>query len=167
MKELEPKQRRFVEEYLFDLNQTNAAIRAGYSARSAASRASKLMKQKEVAEAIQAAMAQRSRRTGISQDRIIEELAKVAFVNPADLMDLNTAKVKDGFSPDDAAAVSNVRYKRSSSEAGSSVERNIDMHNKIKALELLGKHLGMFTDKVQVEQDTAFNIQIAGDFDEC
>lgn len=167
MKELEPMQRRFVEEYLFDLNQTKAAIRAGYSARSAASRASKLMKQKKVAEAVQTAMAERSRRTGVSQDRIIEELAKVAFVNPADLMDLNTAKVKDGFSAADAAAVSTVRYKRSSSETGSSVERNIDMHNKIKALELLGKHLGMFNDKLSVETDTVLKVQIDGDFDDC
>ena len=75
------KEQRFVEEYLFDLNQTQAAIRAGYAPSSADKQGSRLMKKKNITDAISAAMAERSRRTGISQDRIINELAKVAFAN--------------------------------------------------------------------------------------
>lgn len=167
MPELEPMQERFVQEYLFDLNQTKAAIRAGYSPKSAKSVASRLMKNKAVKEAVEIAMAERSRRTGISQDRVITELAKIAFVNVGDFMDINHAKVKDNITPEDTAAISGVKYKSFDSDSGGGVERSIEMHNKIKALELLGKHLGMFNDKIHLETDNELSIKISGDFDDC
>ncbi|AMJ40688.1 terminase small subunit [Anaerotignum propionicum] len=166
MDDLKNQERRFVEEYLFDLNATQAAIRAGYSTVSAQSIACKLMKKTKVKNAIDIAMAERSRRTGVSQDRIITELARIAFINPSDFMDLNKAKVKETFSPDDAAAVSGVKYKSFETESGGGTERNIEMHNKVKALELLGKHLGMFREKVDINTEP-IEIKVNGDFDDC
>ncbi|WP_313569878.1 terminase small subunit [Comamonas terrigena] len=77
--ELTPKQARFVAEYLIDLNATQAAVRAGYSARTAASQGARLLKQSGVARAVQAAQQARAVRTEITQDRVLQELARIAF----------------------------------------------------------------------------------------
>ena len=72
MAKLTAKQQRFVEEYLIDLNATQAAIRAGYSPKTANEQGARLLANASVQEAIAKAMAERSRRTGISQDRVIQ-----------------------------------------------------------------------------------------------
>jgi len=77
--ELTPKQKRFVAEYLIDLNATQAAIRTGYSAKTAASQGARLLKQGGVARAVQAAQQARAVRTEITQDRVLQELARIAF----------------------------------------------------------------------------------------
>jgi len=77
--ELTPKQARFVAEYLIDLNATQAAVRAGYSARTAASQGARLLKHGGVARAVQAAQQARAVRTEITQDRVLQELARIAF----------------------------------------------------------------------------------------
>lgn len=160
------KKKRFVEEYLIDLNQTQSAIRAGYSPLSAKDTATRLMKDKEVKKAIAQAMAKRSIRIGVNQDRVLEELAKIAFVNPSDLLDFQNGGVLKNVSRDDTACISSVKIKEYSSNKGSTSEKEIGMHNKLKALELLGKHLGMFDDRLR-DIDNTINININGDFDEC
>jgi len=77
--ELTPKQERFVAEYLIDLNATQAAIRTGYSAKTAASQGARLLKQSGVARAVQTAQQARAVRTEITQDRVLQELARIAF----------------------------------------------------------------------------------------
>lgn len=144
------KQKRFVEEYLIDLNATQAAIRAGYKAGSA-QRASEiggeLLQKTPVSEAIQQAMAERSRRTGVNADRVVQELAKIAFVNAIEVIDPKTATVKENASSDDTAAIQSVKVKTFGEDG---LEREIKMADKLKALELLGRHMGMFKDKVEV-----------------
>ena len=76
------KQRRFVEEYLIDLNATQAAIRAGYKVESAQQMGSENLSKPVINAAIERAMAAQSRRTGVTADRVIRELARIAFVNP-------------------------------------------------------------------------------------
>lgn len=76
---LTPKQQRFVEEYLVDLNSTQAAIRAGYSAKTAKSIGHENLTKPDVAAAIEAARAELSKRTEITQDMVIAELAKIGF----------------------------------------------------------------------------------------
>ena len=76
---LTDKQKRFVEEYLVDLNATQAAIRAGYSAKNADKIGHELLGKTRVSEAIHAAMDERSVRTGITQDRVLQELAAIGF----------------------------------------------------------------------------------------
>ena len=75
------KRERFVEEYLIDLNATQAAIRAGYSPKTAYSIGHELMKIPEVRARIYKAMAERSKRTGINADRVLRELGKIASVS--------------------------------------------------------------------------------------
>lgn len=154
------KQKLFVDEYLIDLNATQAAIRAGYSAKTAQEQASRLLSNVMVQESIAKAMAERSKRTGISQDRVIQELARIAFVNPQNVIDSEDASVREDATEDDLACIQSVKVKMMSGEKGSSVEREVRLNDKMKALELLGKHLGMFKDKLELEADMDLNITI-------
>lgn len=144
------KQKKFVEEYLIDLNATQAAIRAGYSPDTAGSIGSENLKKPEIRVRIEKAMAERSKRTGINQDRIIEELAKIALLNPKNLINFEEATVKEEATEEDLAAISSIRVKCFPTKDGEEIEREVKMYDKAKALELLGRHLGMFKDKVEV-----------------
>lgn len=144
------KQKRFIEEYLIDLNATQAAIRAGYSPDTAYSIGQENLRKPEIKNRIDKAMAERSRRTGVSADRVVLELAKIAFVNAIDVIDPKTATVKPDASPEDTAVIQSVKVKKSYSETGEMTEREVKMADKLKALELLGKHLGMFKDKMEI-----------------
>lgn len=149
MAKLNEKQQQFVDEYLIDLNGTQAAIRAGYSAKTADVQASRLLGNVKVQQAISERMAQRSKRTGVNQDRVVLELAKMALVKMTDIVD-RQGRIKDSATDDDLACIESVKYKESESDTGSSVEREVKIASKIKALELLGKHLGMWNDKLDV-----------------
>lgn len=84
---LTDRQRRFVEEYLVDLNATQAAIRAGYSKRTAASQGERLLRHVEVAAAVRAAQDARSKRTEVTQDRIVRELWGMAMADTNELVE--------------------------------------------------------------------------------
>ena len=86
----------------------------------------------------------------MNQDRVIEELAKLAFVNPANVINFDEATVKLGASDDDLACIQSVKVKTVSGEKSDTTEREVRLCDKKAALELLGKHLGMFKDKVEV-----------------
>ena len=146
------KQKRFIEEYLVDLNATQAAIRAGYSPDTAGAIGNENLKKPEIRARIDQEMAKRSRRTGINQDRIIRELARIAFVNPADVINTEDATLKEDATEDDTAAVLSVKVKTFGEDG---VEREIKMADKIKALELLGKHMGMFQNNLNVAINTS------------
>ena len=139
-----PKQKRFVEEYLIDLNATQAAIRAGYSPETAREIGAENLTKPNISAAIAKAMAERSKRTGVNQDRIVLELAKIAFVNPADVTDPENAMILD------TAAIQSVKVKTIPTKDGEGTEREIRFHDKIRALELLGRHVGMWNDKLNV-----------------
>ena len=148
-KKLTKKQQRFVDEYLIDLNATQAAIRAGYSVKTANEQGSQNLAKLSIQQAIAEQMAERSKRTGINQDRVVLELAKIALVKMTDIVD-SQGRIKSDASPDDLACIESVKYKESESDTGSSVEREVKIASKLKALELLGKHLGMWNDKLDV-----------------
>ena len=78
-RKLTPKQSAFVEEFAIDMNATQAAIRAGYSAKTAKEQATRLLSNVYVAAEIARGRAARSERTGITADRVLQELARVAF----------------------------------------------------------------------------------------
>lgn len=146
---LTEKQQRFVDEYLIDLNATQAAIRAGYSAKTADVQGSRMLGNVKVQQAISEEMAERSKRTGINQDRVVLELAKIALVKMTDIVD-SQGRIKSDASPNDLACIESVKYKEFESDTKSSVEREVKIASKLKALELLGKHLGMWNDKLDV-----------------
>ncbi len=154
------KQRRFCDEYLIDLNATQAAIRAGYSPKTANEQGARLLANVSVQEAIAKAMAERSKRTGISQDRVIQELARIAFVNQQNVINPEDASVKEDATEDDLACIQSVKVKTMDGAKGKLVEREVRLNDKMKALELLGKHLGMFKDKLEVDADMDLNITI-------
>lgn len=141
------KQKRFIEEYLIDLNATQAAIRAGYSPDTAGSIGGENLQKPEIRAQIDKAMAERSKRTGVNADRVLQELARIAFVNATEVIDPKTATVKADALPDDTAAIQSVKVKTFGEDG---LEREIKMADKLKALELLGKHMGMFRDRVEI-----------------
>jgi phage terminase small subunit len=166
-----PKQEAFVREYLVDLNATQAAIRAGYSAKTAEQQGTRLLRNAQVTAAVQKAMDSRAKRTNITADRVIAELAKIGFAdirkavkwysqaNVAFIDEGMEGEIEDGsvriavanqvelissdeIDDDTAAAISEI----SMTDKGS---LKVKFHDKKGALELLGKHLKMFTDKVE------------------
>lgn len=139
---LTDKQKRFCEEYLVDLNATRAAIRAGYSQKTAFSIGVENLKKPLVQEYLQKLMNNRSQRTEITADRVLRELAAIAFSDRTEL-----AKVSDKgfveFTPTD-----NLNQDTKKVIAGIEEGKygtKITTYDKVKALELLGKHLGLFT----------------------
>ena len=141
------KQKRFIEEYLIDLNATQAAIRAGYSPDTAQQTGSENLSKPVIRAQIDRAMAERSKRTGVNAERVVQELAKIAFVNAAEVIAPKTATVKEDALPEDTAAIQSVKVKTFGEDG---LEREIKMADKLKALELLGKHLGMFKDRIEL-----------------
>lgn len=157
MAKLTAKQQRFCDEYLIDLNATQAAIRAGYSVKTANEQGSQLLAKLSIQEVIGREMAERSKRTGINQDRVVIELAKLAFVNIADVVDLEDATVRTSATEEDLACIQSVKIKPS--EFGT--EREIKLYDKKASLELLGKHLGMFKDNMNL--NIALPVVISGE----
>lgn len=148
---LTKKQKLFVEEYLIDLNATQAAIRAGYSPQTAQQTGSENLSKPVIKGAIDRALAERSKRTGINADRVLTEIAKLAFINPADIIDFTDGSVKQDACKEDLACIQSIKIKTSYSDTGESVEKEVKIYDKKSSLELLGKHLGIFNDKLKIE----------------
>ena len=155
---LTAKQKRFVEEYMIDLNGAAAAIRAGYSAKSARQIGAENLTKPDLRARIDEAMAERSRRTGINADVVIRELARIGLLNAGKVVNFSDATVKDTAAEDDLAAIASLKVKTSETDQGTTVEREVKFHDKNKALELLGRHLGMFNDKLQVSGEGTVKI---------
>ena len=149
---MRPREELFCREYLTDLNPVQAALRAGYS-RGTAEEAYRWIKKGDSREKpgvrarVEALMAQRARRTGINADRVIRELARLGLSRITDIVNPATGALRDGISEDDAAAIAGMRVKRGADFE----EYEVRLWDKNKSLELLGKHLGIFAERVQVE----------------
>ena len=157
------KQKRFVDEYLIDLNATQAAIRAGYKPDNAQQMGSENLSKLVISSAIAKAMAERSKRTGINQDRVIRELARIGFAKITDIVDPETAKIRENASEDDLACIQSIKIKPN--EFGT--EREVKLYDKKSALVDLGKHLGMFKDRMDLSADMDLHITVDyGDDDE-
>ena len=171
MAKLTKKQQRFVDEYLIDLNATQAAIRAGYSVKTAQEQGSQNLSKLMVQQAIEEQMTERSKRTEITQDKVLRELAAIAFAKATDyasviekqavyttdegviipLHDENGNAVMiqdvqlvltDTLNDAQKTALAGIKHGKYGIE--------VTMCSKEKALELLGRHLGMFKDKVEL-----------------
>ena len=157
---LTPKQMRFVDEYLVDLNATQAAIRAGYSTKTAHVTGPENLGKPRIAEEISRRQKDLQRRTEVTQDRVVKELARIAFANIADYIHVETqTRTKDDgtevtyqivmfnetqeLSADQRAALAVVKQSVNGFE--------LKLHDKIKALEHLGRQIGRFTDKLEVK----------------
>jgi phage terminase small subunit len=133
----------FIKEYLIDLNATQAAIRAGYSEKTANRIAAENLSKPVLQLAIKGALDARAQRTGITADRVLEEIGKIAFSKLGDFVDVeaHSVSIKD-FAGVDTSLLAEVSE---TTTAGGSTKR-IKLHDKMKALELAGRHLGLFKD---------------------
>ncbi|HEY5797672.1 MAG TPA: terminase small subunit [Bosea sp. (in: a-proteobacteria)] len=159
MKELTPKQARFVSEYLIDLNATQAAIRAGYSAKTAEKIGSENLKKPEIAAALDEAKQQREQRTQINADWLLKRLADEA-----------TADINDLYHPETHELLPVSEWPlifRQGLVQGIEIEalydgvgrdrvqigqvKKIKLDNRVKRLELIGRHISVQAFKDQVE----------------
>lgn len=152
-KDLTPMQAAFVREYLVDLNATQASIRAGYSPKTAEQQGPRLLGNVGIAAAIQAGMNRRAARTEITADRVLREIEKLAFFDPRKLFDDDGAPIHISKLDDDtAAAVAGLDVvMQGNQDVGFAQVLKVKLTDKSRNLELLGKHLRLFTDKVEVE----------------
>ncbi len=143
---LTPRQRRFAEEYLIDTNATKAAIRAGYSRRSAPAIGCQLLKVPHVAEAIAQAAAARSARLAITGDQIVGEWGRIAFFDFRRVMDWGpggvAVKPSAELGPEEGAAIASVSARKSKNGATRLRVRALDKH---RALQSLARHFQLFT----------------------
>ena len=146
------RDRRFIDEYLVDFDAKNAAIRAGYAPNTAKDAAAWIHPEHpskpSVRAQIERRMAELSRRAGVSAERVLTELARVAFADATDIVDPETGAMRADVARDDAAAVAGVHIKR----GDDFTEYDVRMYDKLRALELLGRHLGLFTDNVNITE---------------
>ncbi len=149
---LTPKQARFVEEYIVDLNGKQAAIRAGYSPKTAEVQASRMLRYAQVQAALKAAMEARSKRTQITADRVVTELAKLAFANLGDYLpeqlEADPYKHLQGLDRGRRAALEEVQVEHFVERRGEDARQvrriKFKVHDKNSALDSLARHLGMF-----------------------
>jgi phage terminase small subunit len=153
-----PKQEAFVREYLIDLNATQAAIRAGYSARTANEQGARLLAHVSVRSAVQDGVSQRAERTEITADRVLKELARIAFFDIRKLYaEDGTMKLPTELDDDTAAALVGIDIQESVSgqEGGPIITtRKAKVIDRTAALTLAMRHLGMLTDKLEVADVT-------------
>lgn len=152
------RQAAFVREYLVDLNATQAATRAGYSAKTAHVIGHELLRKPEIAEAVSIAQHERGQRTEITADRVLKELARIAF------FDIRKLYAEDGslkkpheLDDDTAAALVGIDTQETSTggeDAAIIITRKAKVIERTAALTLAMRHLGMLKDKLEIEDIT-------------
>ncbi len=146
MARLTDKQDKFVDEYLVDLNATQAAIRAGYSQKTAYRIGAENLRKPQIQKKIQEKMQERQQRTEVTQDRVVRELATIAFAKATDYAEIRNGivyiKDTEGLSEDQIRAIAGIKKRANGIE--------VKLNDKEKALELLGRHLGMWNDKLDI-----------------
>ena len=143
---LNPKQAIFVREYLIDKNATQAAIRAGYSAKTADRIGPELLGNSCVEAAVNRNLIKQQERTEVTADRVLRELAAIAFADTRKLY-REDGSIKSPGELDDrtASALAGIDTEERDGEDGyRAYTRKVKQWDKVKALELLGKHLGLY-----------------------
>ena len=150
------KQKLFVEEYLIDLNSTQAAIRAGYSKNRASEIGYQLLQRTTVQEYIQQRMKDREIRTEITQDKVLQEFAHIAFDDIKNYLsfytdtDGNVRTIVKDSNTIDTRAIQEVSQ-------GKDGMFKFKMYCKDNALLQVGKHLGMFKEQIEHSGETTVN----------
>ena len=149
---LTPKQQLFVQEYLVDLNATQAAIRAGYSPVSTRVRGHRMITNDNIKKNIQEAMDQRSERTRIASDRVLEEMSRIAFANAADYLgrdaDGHPCVDLSNLTPDQAAALKEIKIEN----IGEGRKIQFKLGDKLTALVAMSRHLERATARIERER---------------
>jgi phage terminase small subunit len=147
-KSLNPKQERFVVEYLVDLNASQAAIRAGYSVKAAKEQGHRLLTNAHIQKAVQEHRQRHQANAGLSIERVLKEAQRLAFFDIRKLVDKDGNPIPINQLDDDtAAAIQGLELasERSRDEEGTETTvRKYKVADKNSALERLFKHLGLF-----------------------
>lgn len=145
-KKLTPKQELFCKEYVIDFNATQAAIRAGYKKKAAYKTASENLNKPHVAERIRELQGPVMKKPEITRERVLQELADIAFANTDDFFEGPGVLKKDIMKSDKLGAIATFEP----TMAGVKVK----MNDKQKALEMLARHLGMFNADTSQKPET-------------
>jgi len=171
---LTDKQIRFVDEYLIDLNSTQAAVRAGYSKKTAYSIGCENLTKPEVQNEISRRQKELQEKTKITTERVLAEYAKIAFPNMTDIVDFKDGMVSiknfNKLSPAQCGCIKKFKCvtinQLNADGKPTPVEKvEIELHDKIKALDSLARHLGMFDGKTGAdgEGQIIYNITLLGE----
>lgn len=153
---LRPKQIIFINEYVIDKNATRAAIAAGYSKKTAASMGAENLRKPQIKREIEKRLAALAKKSEITAERLIAELKSLALVKLTDAFDENGKMYMPKQMPDDVqVAISSIEV-YSDTVGGFKIGQTtkVKLNDKIRAIELLGKHLGLFKDNVHITQTT-------------
>lgn len=168
-----PQERHFIAEYLIDLNATRAGKAAGYTGTSCSTWVweSPNCPKPQVARAIKQAMALRAENAGITADMVLMELAKIGFANIRDYLDVSDPDAprikledveRDKFAALSEVATETVFEERGGGEKAEVRRVRIKMWDKPGALVNIGKHIGMFRQKVDLSVDAQMTINEGG-----
>lgn len=154
MPALTPKQERFVAEYLVDLNATQAAIRAGYSPKTANQQGPRLLVNDGIAAAVAEQQTKHLQRADLTATRVLQEIKRISFSDIRRVFnEYGNLKPVSELSDDEAAAIGSVEVVIKNAAAGdghTDTIHKIKHWDKLKALELAGRHLGMFEENASV-----------------
>ena len=145
-----PKQAIFISEFLIDGNATRAAIAAGFSEAGAHVTGARLLKSPKIAAAIAARHGERQKKLAVTAERVLEEIAKLAFYDPRDLFDA-AGNLKPITQLDDIsrAAIAGLDVERKETPGASSIVKKVKLADKGQNLERLGRYLKLFTDRLE------------------
>lgn len=151
---LTEKQKRFCQEYVIDLNKKQAAIRAGYSENTAYNIGWENVNKPEVAAYIKHLRTNLEEATGVTQNRIIRELQRIAFSDMGRFKtNWMTMKEFEELTEDDRAAISSIDYTERPTEFGTETIIKFKLHDKLKAQEMLNRMLGYnAAEKIEVKE---------------
>lgn len=148
----------FVDEYLIDLNATRAYKTAYPNIKNdvvAATNGGRLLRNAQIKIEIEKRMKEREKRTEITQDKVIKELANLAFTDRTDIVTITSGRVViqnfNDLTPEQRACIAGVKETKFGIE--------VSFYGKEKALEMLGRHLGMFNDKIEVKGELETGVQ--------
>jgi len=153
MRPLTPKQQRFVAEYLKDLNATQAAIRAGFSERTAAQIGYEYLRKPQIAAAVAEATAAQLEKADLSAARVKEEMRRIGFFDVRSLFHSNgRLKGMHELSAEQGAAIASLEVIVKNAEAGDGhqdVVHKLKVWDKPRVLEMLGKHFGLLVERLE------------------
>ncbi len=166
------RMKKFVDEYLVDFNATAAAIRAGYSESTANEQGSQLLARPDIRELVAEGQKAIAERTQTFQDSAVEELKIVGFSDLADFLTVKEGGIVEQKPFNELTKAQTKCIKkikqvvRSSHSADGTILHQtavieIELHDKLKALELLGRHLGMFNDSIRLKSEEPLPLTIS------
>lgn len=169
---LSAKRERFVAEYLIDLNATRAAVRAGYSRKTAEQQGCRLLRNVQVARAIARGQAQAADKTSVTHERVLAELELLAFSNVMHYLvdDDGNVRLAPGAPAGAERALQSVKRRVTVTGAGDNARRVVEVEVKLwdkpGPLKLAGRHVGLFADRLELSasaQVLTFSLNLDGD----